>query len=372
MQLPFPPDQWPAFRTRLTEGFSRLPPQLAMTGFDGFIDKVHRIIREKNESGIEYINSSSEWATYIQHKKGSFSMETVLSATRPGGNAPLLSMALGHMQVRTHAVGAYGWPQPHPAFETLPNSVRLFSYADPGTCDAYEFNDGKVMLADMGELNNTDWPTLKARIGFKKLQEACDPARLYCLLNWSELDSSPSLWEGFWTDILEPQDELDQKYCFADLSDFSKRTAQNLDQLTDLLKRISQRMKLILGLNKNECRLLFQYLGGDLEVAGLGEMGHAIADHLKPYCLLLHDDRNALAIQADQVAGWASFYSAEPVTLTGAGDHLGAGFCLGQLMQLSLSDSVLLGNAMAGCWVHKGHSANQTDLIEFLDELFEK
>jgi fructose-1-phosphate kinase PfkB-like protein len=131
-------------------------------------------------------------------------------------------------------------------------------------------------------------------------------------------------------------------------------------------------MKLILGLNKNECRMLFHFLGGDKNVEGLEEMGRTIADRLAPYCLLLHDDRNALAIQSDQVAGWSSFYSPEPVTLTGAGDHLGAGFCLGQLMQLSLSDSVLLGNAMAGCWVHKGLSANQNELLDFLDRLFDK
>jgi hypothetical protein len=372
MQLPFPTDQWPALRTRLSEGFSRLHSQLAMTGFDGFIDRVHRIIREKNESGIEYVNSSSEWASYIQQKKGSFSMETVLRATRPGGNAPLLSMALGNMQLRTHAIGAYGWPRPHSAFGALPPSVHLFSYAEPGTCDAYEFNDGKIMLADMGELNNSDWSTLKARIGLEKMQEACGPAQLYCLLNWSELDSSPAVWEGFWTEILEPQDKLDQKYCFTDLSDFSKRTAQDLDQLVNLLRQISRRMKLILGLNKNECRMLFHFLGGDKNVEGLEEMGRTIADRLTPYCLLLHDDRNALAIQTDQVAGWSSFYSPEPATLTGAGDHLGAGFCLGQLMQLSLSDSVFLGNAMAGCWVHKGVSANQTELLDFLDRLFDK
>lgn len=372
MQLPHPADQWPGLRTRIKEGFSRLPSQLALTGFDGFIDRIHRIIREKKESGISYLNSSREWADYIAQKKGSFSMETVLRATRVGGNAPLLSMALGTMSLRTQAIGAYGWPQPHPAFQTLPATVQLFSYAEPGYCDAYEFRDGKIMLADMGELNTCDWHTLKSRIGIESLQEAGSHAQLYCLLNWSELDSSPSIWEGFWTDIMEPQQKLPEKFCFADLSDFSKRESRDLERLMHLLKKISKRTKLILGLNRNECRLLYQYLTGHTEERELEDMGRPIADHFQPYCLLLHEAQYALAMQAEQVLKWPSFYSAEPVTLTGAGDHLGAGFCMGQLMQLSLSDSVFLGNALAGFWVQHGYSASQSTLIEFLDRILSK
>jgi sugar/nucleoside kinase (ribokinase family) len=52
--------------------------------------------------------------------------------------------------------------------------------------------------------------------------------------------------------------------------------------------------------------------------------------------------------------------------LTGGGDNLNAGFCLGLLNNLSIEECMLAGMATSGAYVQNGFSPSMDDLIEYL------
>jgi sugar/nucleoside kinase (ribokinase family) len=54
------------------------------------------------------------------------------------------------------------------------------------------------------------------------------------------------------------------------------------------------------------------------------------------------------------------------LSLTGAGDHFNAGFCLGKLLGFDNSTSVLVGVSTSGYYVRTGQSPTVPDLVGML------
>ncbi|MBZ4666213.1 hypothetical protein [Mahella sp.] len=61
-----------------------------------------------------------------------------------------------------------------------------------------------------------------------------------------------------------------------------------------------------------------------------------------------------------------SAFTGEPKLLTGGSDNYGAGFCIGQLLDMDLPCSTLLGNAVAGFYVRYGRSPSVEGALSFL------
>jgi hypothetical protein len=371
MQLPIPSEHWTDFRARLIDGLNQLSSYRVLAGFDGFVDNIHRVVRHKENGQPIWMETTADWGRYVLDKQGSFSMETILQATRIGGNMPLMAGALAALGTRTRAIGALGWPVPHPAFDKWRANIESISFASPGSSEAYEFSDGKIMMADMGELNSAGWALLLSRTKAEDLHRFCSEADLLCFLNWSELDASHDIWEGCWKDLLEKDPGISQKMLFTDLSDFSKRTNEELNRLLSLLKRINQSAKWILGLNKNEARLLYRFLKGK-GPNGIEDVINEIYEQLAPWCLVLHEARYSTCLHKGTLKEVPSFHLAQPLTLTGAGDHFSAGFCAGLLMKFSIEECLLLGNSVAGFLVTHGYSPAAAELVSFLDQKFFK
>src|SRR5258706_6941693 len=172
-------------------------------GFDGFIDTLAKIIRSKEQQSIDFFNKIKEFGNYILEKEGSsFSLELQEISIRHGGNMPIMANALGQLGVQVNCIGALGYPQIHTAFKSLSPNCRFYSFAEPGTSAAYEFNDGKIFLASMGKLNITGWNEIKSRIGLETLIQLYKECDLISIVNWSEIDSSSEIWKGILKDIL--------------------------------------------------------------------------------------------------------------------------------------------------------------------------
>jgi sugar/nucleoside kinase (ribokinase family) len=84
--------------------------------------------------------------------------------------------------------------------------------------------------------------------------------------------------------------------------------------------------------------------------------------------LLLHHSKQAIAISYDGVSMEESFFIADPVISTGAGDNFNAGFAAARLMELNNNLSVLYANAISGFYVRNGRSPGLEDLINFLKQ----
>ena len=282
---------------------------------------------------------------------------------------PILANGLGRMGVTINCVGALGYPQTHTVFKNFPSNCRFYSFANPGTSTAFEFNDGKIMVAQMGSLNTLGWEDIKNRVGIDTLINLYKESDLLCLVNWSEIDASSGIWKGILTDVISQYAKPGKKqFAFFDLSDCSKRSNASISEALILLKEFGQYTNVTLGLNKNEARQIYRVLykkdpGNDLVF-----LGERIFKKLKVEILLLHSSKKAVAFNNESSFICNSFFINNPVISTGAGDNFNAGFCTAQLLNLDLESSVVFANSIAGLYVKNGISSKLADAINYLEE----
>jgi len=341
-------------------------------GFDGFIDSIVKIIRDKQEQKpTSLFKKIKEFGGYITEKAGaSFSLELEEVSLKSGGNMPNLANALGRLGAKVNCVGALGYPQIHAIFKTLPSGCQLYSFAEPGTATALEFNDGKIMLAQMGQLNNLGWNKIKNIIGIDTLLSLYRESDMYCIVNWSEIDASTDIWKGLLKDVLPACiDTSEKKTAFFDLSDCSKRSDDSIKQALLLLKKFTKYTKVILGLNKNEAGQIYRVLFGKKADENLQHSGGSIFEKLKIDTLLLHSSREAIAYNKRGSFSARSFFINDPAISTGAGDNFNAGFCIANLLKLNPALSVVFANCVAALYIKTGISPELSDVINYLEEM---
>ena len=342
----------------------------ATIGFDGFVDSIVKLVKRKDGNGqpIEYFNTKEDWGNYILEKKsGNFSVELQQQNIKTGGNMPNMAAALAKLGVPVNCVGAMGYPVIDPLFRKLPAPCKHYSFAAPGTCQAIEFDDGKMMLAGMDELNKADWKMVKERIPIAMLIKIFDDAQLIGLLNWGELTASTSYWNGLLQEVLPFCNTNKNKIFFVDLSDCSSRTKDEMTAALSLLKKIAAYGKVILSVNHNESIFIHNTLfEGITRYDNIKMFGEKLFATLQVDTLLLHNRDKAVAFRANEFAEKESFFIETPKLLTGAGDNFNAGFCFAQLMDCCLEDSLLIAHLISSYYIKNGASAGWNDLMDAL------
>jgi hypothetical protein len=337
-------------------------------GFDGFVDTILRVIKEKKkDQSASYFKTINQFGKYITDKESSFSLEVEEISSRIGGNMPIMANAIGHLGAKVNCVGALGHPNLHPVFTNLSPNCKVYSFADPGTSTAYEFNDGKILLGNNGQLNTAGWEVIKNKTGMETLLKLYRNSDLLCFVNWSEIDSSTDTWKGLLRDIFPAYARPGKKQdAFFDLSDCSKRSTEAIEEAMMLLKEFSKYCNVILGLNNNEAKLIYQTLFQKKPSKEFTRTGEKIFERLGVEKLVLHSYKEALGYDAGGKIAAETFYIKKPVISTGAGDNFNAGFCTAQLLGLDMELSLVLANAVAGSYVSSGKNVNLDDCIKFL------
>ena len=340
-------------------------------GFDGFIDNIVRVVKEKHQHKPSILFSTiKEFGNYIVEKGSSLSLEIENRNSKLGGNMPIMANALGQLGVAVNCIGALGYPQIHPVFNNFSSTCHLYSFADPGTTTAFEFDDGKIMMAHMAELNSLGWDQLKTKIDIDTLLSLYKQSDLLCLLNWSEIDASTDIWKGLLKDVL-PQYVHKDQIAFFDLSDCSKRTNESITEALHLLREFAKHTKVILSLNKNEAGIIYKTLFATKPEKDLSDTGRDIFEKAGIHTLVLHSAKEVAAFTGTETVLARSFFVSDPKISTGAGDNFNAGFCTAQLLKLDLESSTIFANAVSGYYVRTGTSAQLPAVIHFLEALEE-
>jgi len=359
-------------KTRLTDAINQNAPSLQSkritAGFDGFLDTIVQVIKEKDErTGTTFFKTIKEFGDYIVEKHGaSFSLELNVESVKLGGNMPIMANALGRFGVTVDCIGTLGYPQIHPVFKNFPSTCRLYSFAEPGLSTAHEFNDGKMMMAQMGAVNTSGWDKITEIIGIETLVRLFSESQLICLLNWSEIDVSTDVWKGLLQDILPAYQANTKQLMFFDLSDCSKRTSEAISEVFFLLDGFSKYANVILSLNKNETGILYRTMFYKDPGTNLAGAGRELFEKLSLHTLLIHSSKEVIAINKEQLVTMKTFFTPAPKISTGAGDNFNAGFCAGQLLDLDTELSIVLANAFSGFYVRNGISPEAKDIIEFV------
>lgn len=343
-------------------------------GFDGFVDKIKKAVRQKRNFKTVYIKTLKEFADRIQSATGkSGQVEMVTQRIKLGGNAPILANTLGKLGVLSTCVGSLGYPQLNPVFAGMNDKCEVISVLNPGLSDAVEFDDGKMIFSELDVFDPYNWVYIKKIIGLEKLTRVITDCKLLAFVDWVNLPHASEIWEGILEDIIKPSGRKGFLFLF-DFCDPSKKTTEQIDEVLDLVSCFSFYGKVTLGLNENETLKIWASLNGvdtndigRMNIPSVKEAGDFLHKAMNIECLLIHPIDRTIAFHQREIYEMAGKVVTKPKVLTGGGDNLNAGYCVGMLAGFSIPQCMLLGMAASGSYVQSGNSPDLEGLIRYID-----
>lgn len=342
--------------------------QKVLVGLDGFVDQIVHVVDERaSHTSYKRVKKISDFARTIDLAAGlSANVELVIQTRKLGGNGPILGNALHALGNEIDFIGAIGKHEVDDVFkEFAGNCQRVVSLADPGTTDAMEFHDGKLMFGKMESLRDVNWEQLVANVSIEELIEMANQSGLIALTNWTELPHFESILRGLYRHVLPKL--TDRPKVFIDLADPSKRKFSDIAKLAKLLRSVGDVADLILGMNENESSIISVIHSIDCE--DLRGRAGLIRKKLNMHAAIIHGVKGAVAACRESTTEWIEGpYCETPKLSTGAGDHFNAGFCNAYLRGLSLAKAVTAGVFTSGYYVRDGQTPSQQELVRFMRE----
>jgi sugar/nucleoside kinase (ribokinase family) len=344
----------------------------AFVGLDGFVDEIlHVVDKRENAEVYQRLPTIAQLGARLSAAAGkSTNLELVNQITKLGGNGPIMANALASFGLKVTYLGVLGYPNLHPVFHDFAQRAEVHSIADPGTTDALEFEDGKIMIGKHASLKQVTWENIQARFGRDRFADKFGGANLVGFVNWTMLPYMSDLWESILKEIC-PAMKGPRRILFFDLADPEKRTREDILRALDLIGRFEEYFDVILGLNEKEAHEAGEVFGLKPAAAtpeALAELGLLLAERLNAGTLVIHPVSYALAIHQGEVALVQGPFTPKPLITTGAGDHFNSGFCLGRLLGLDNRMSVLTGVTTSGYYVRTAQSPSIAQVAAMMKE----
>lgn len=379
--------------SRAAEALERanLGSKRALIGFDGFIDLIMDLVDVRTDmgpAGYKRIRTIDALGSRVSAASGkSTNIEVVTHERRWGGNGPLLAGGVARLGVRTTYIGAVGREADptdlDPIFAPFASLCeRVVPIASPGRTDAFEFDDGKLMLNHCSAVQDVTWDRIVGTIGLDAVRGLVAGADLLGIVNWSLLGGVNDIWRGLIRDVL-PHAARPPRVAI-DLSDPAKRTDDDLRSALKLLAEINTLAPVTLGLNLAEAERLERVCTGNatlgLRAPGashpdpatgsrLVRAAESLRDALALDCVVIHPREGAAAADASGSAWFDGPMTRSPRISTGAGDHFNAGFAGAQIAGLPLEECLACATALSGVYVRDGIGPDLTRLCAFLRAL---
>ena len=364
------PELRSACAQKLLAASARAASLRAFVGLDGFVDEILHVV-DKRESAESYqrLPTIAKLAERVGAAAGrSGNLELVPQLTKLGGNGPIMANALASLGLQVTYLGNLGYPNLHPVFRDFAARAEVHSIAEPGTTDALEFDDGKIMIGKHASLKDINWKNIQARYGLDKFTAKLNTSDLVAFVNWTMLPYMSDLWEAILRDVC-PALATPGRLMFFDLADPEKRTPKDILRALELVAAFQKHFDVVLGLNEKESSEIGKNLGlntSDHSPEGLLELCQAIHQRVRVDTLIVHPTAYALASGPDGTAIVQGPFTPKPKITTGAGDHFNSGFCLGKLLGFPTDRCLLTGVTTSGFYVRTGQSPAIPDLARLL------
>jgi hypothetical protein len=272
-----------------------------------------------------------------------------------------------------------GYPHTQNVFEELAGRAKMLPISDAALTDAYEFEDGKLIVGKHGNVGEVSWENIMERVGEDAWRQAWDSAQFVAMVNWTMLPHLTTLWEKLLTEAAA-NPSAPRKTIFFDLADPEKRTDEDLNHALLTIGKFQQYHDVILGLNEKEGQQVVRNLGvaepddsternTPPHYEEIKLFATKIRERLGIKVCAVHPTAFAAASDANGAFAVTGPFTAKPKITTGAGDHFNAGFCTGYLCGGDLQQALQTGVATSGYYVRNAQSPTRQQLAEFLRTL---
>ncbi len=365
----------------------------ALVGFDGYVDKIQKVVKSKNGTTSVYFDTITQIADFMATFAGkSGQIEIRNLELKLGGNAPIMANALGALGIKNTCIGTMGYPDLNNVFEEMNPNCEVISIAEPAQTNALECNDGKLIFSEVSTFEQLTWTYVAAIAGIDNLTKWIYESQLISFVDWANLNHCTDIWQGILEDIIEnlnpaPSEKERNAYYFSsknlfngdsngmrhknfffDLGDPSKRSKEEILAALAVINRYKPYGKVTLGLNENEAQELYVSLEGEnLENTDLQTIIKYIFSKMSVHQVVVHPTDRSIICNKNGIFEVKGRLIPSPRILTGGGDNFNAGFCLGLVLDLPINQTMLLGMANAGAYMTNGVSPEMEDLIGYLE-----
>jgi hypothetical protein len=365
----------------------------AIVGFDGYVDKIQKVLKSKTEKQSVYYDSITEIGNYLTTLSGTNGQIEIRNLEyKLAGNAPIMANALGALGIKNTCIGTMGYPDLHNVFEEMHANCDVISIAEPAQTNVMQFGDGKLIFSEVSTFEQLSWTYVSAIAGMENLTRCIYESQLVSFVNWANINYSTDIWQGILEDIIiklsptisekemsiffrstknNPEDGgngMRHKNFFFDLGNASERSKEEFRTAFSVISRYRPYGKTTLGINEKVARIIYQLFDGvEQETVDLQAIGRFIFDKMTVHQVLIYADERAVVATQKQIFEVTGRMISEQRAFSGASDNLNAGFCLGLVLDLSVEQTMLLGMANVGSYITNGVSPETSELISYLE-----
>lgn len=337
-----------------------------LMGFDGFVDRILRPMKIKNQKEAVPFRTIAEFSEYLMGKSGkSCSIDLEIQEEKIGGNMPIVANAMGNLGCQPICIGAMGRPEVLSVFQDMDEKCTLLSVGNPGYCDALEFQDGKLMLAINTELDCLNYEKIISIVSEQNLIEYFRECDAIAFLNWGEMICSNEVWRRILEEILPQVNMKRRKIMFVDFSDLSKRGTEELLEMIDILKGYEMYFDITISLNENELDMIWGKLNSQDNELDIEEKAVLLAGRIPHNNFVIHLLESSCYVKNNQIYTIPKEVIKEPKIITGGGDNFNAGLLFGLLKGFDIERAISLGAALSCLYVKHGRNVCLEELLNY-------
>jgi len=175
-----------------------------LVGLDGFVDLIIDVVDKRTgPTAYTRVDTIADLGARISKAAGlSMNLELVVRQEKLGGNGPIMANAMIEAGFGVTYIGNLGRPAVHPVFADMAKRCKAcHSLAAPGTTDALEFRDGKVMVGKHESLKEVTYKRMLEVVGKDKLKAIWGKSNLIALTNWTMLTAQTDIWKNLHKDM---------------------------------------------------------------------------------------------------------------------------------------------------------------------------
>jgi ketohexokinase len=360
-------------------------------GFDGFLDEIMAVIKKRfTTTTYDLMTSMKEWAEIIKNTAGSSTgMETILKDRRTGGFVSNTSQALASVLVPKSNItlfGNFGSPQIMPIFNkvfSIELGCKLVTIGEPGTTNAFEFDDGKVMMTNFTPIHKISTQAISKVRSNKDFIQLLNHSKLFGFGYWSTAPEMSNIYDYFHKNIIS---KLSNKIeMFFDLADIRKRTNDDIQRASQLICQFSENASVTLSLNDKEAKYLALVLNKSVELE-TPEENETLQESIQYFLKIINILNNALSIKRivihtpkfammnlknendaiNQIIIVPNAYTSHPKFTVAAGDTFNGGLILGIISRCTPFELLMLGNVLTSFFIRTGKRGNSDQIAEFI------
>jgi len=333
---------------------------------DGFIDEVWELVDSRSSvKDYKLIGVMNQFAERIAGAgTGGMGIELIKKRRAFGGFTANIGHAAAEIGVNTTMVGLYGNEKLDPLFEPLAEISTMISLGDSATTHVFEFDDGKMLMTDMGAMLTMTWNRMVDALGKEKLIGLFTDADIIGVGYWSLLPA----FDDIVSEICTCMEGKTRRFFF-DFADIRKRDEASLVNSLNNLKSLNHNFPMTLSVNEHEAVILFNLCNETMDDKGkpLAEKTELVRKHIGLDELVIHTPHLAVAASAsDQGALVPHSYVEKPVRTAGAGDTFNGGYIAGTLANLNITERLYVANAAVTHFLNTGFPPSKDKLISIM------